>query len=156
MSNERKTFRLQLVYIGQRETSDRRLSYTYLQIEPETGLTDDEPLFFNKPLISRQGRAGVIIETKAEKTDDGHLSVFNNDSKYIGMHKDREQAMIWQAEHDAVKLARAQRRERQVNLVHEQLEPLRRLYFRLSIPHRRALLALVIEHITKPGMITTL
>jgi hypothetical protein len=147
MSNDPKTFPIQLVYIGKRETSDRRLSYTYLRLDPQ-GLTEDDPLFFKEALLSRQGRAGTIIKAQVEIDSDGRYSVF--DTAYVGMHKNQEQAMAWQAEHDAIKLARAQRRERQVNLVQEQLEPLRQLYCGLTAPQRRALLALVIEHITRP------
>ena len=139
--------RMRLVFMGQREGANGRLRYLYQEVDAAGALVG-EPRIFMARLLKRQGRAGGVLEASIIRNEEGSIHVVSEGLEYVGMYDDREQLVVWQAEHDAVKLSRAKVRDRQVNLVKEQLAPLKELYRRLSVPKRRALLALIIEHIT--------
>lgn len=108
-------------------------------------LPDIEPIYFGKAL--HPGRPGMVLSLRNYKNRK------YSDAKYAGTKPPDPTVLEWQARHEAIlkeaMILRNEITERNRNLLYESLNPLKGLYAQCTKNQRIALLAYVIEYLTK-------
>lgn len=137
---------IKMVYAGVIEGKRDALWHVYYIVHKD-GHLSGEQAHFKGPLIRRPGKPGVVVEGLTW-TVDGEDTFGQFEA--VGRWRDPEWVVEQQTRHAVLKAARSKRRERYRDLVAEQLEPLRRAYYRGRTAHeRRALIAMVLEYIQR-------
>lgn len=102
-------------------------------------------------IASHFGRPGTVYKVQYNPKGDG-LSIYANTTRYVGRLKDDPRLIEWQANHDALlyrlDMESREKKEKGVNAIQEQLEPVRAAYQNMVGRNRTIFLAQIMQYIT--------
>lgn len=140
--------RIQLVYGGIEDGfKDKKLRHVYFEIVND--VLDDKPLYFGKMLGRHRGKPGMLLSCDRWLDEDGDFRF--GDVKVGGRWRDKNWVAAYHARDLAVKEARSKIRERYKDRIKEQLKPLKEVYVFLTPRQKRAMLAMIMEYLSKKG-----
>lgn len=136
-----------IVYIGLRRANDGSNMHVYHSLNEDGTIDATKKHAFDKKLT--RGAVGSVLEVEFSE----NTVHYNKSGAPFGFHKDFKQVAEWRAESEAIETADKARKEREklisTNALKEALEPVRSAYLRCRPQDRTAMLANVIEMITR-------
>ena len=154
--NEQQNPKMKLVFAGVCELTSGKRGGTFYPITEEQiergklPKAIPEEKIFSWEVGRACGRPGAIheFEYPAERPN----SIYPNSRRFLGRLSKDDRVIAWQAKHDAflahAEMLAKEKIEKNVNLIQEQLEPLRIVFRSLSPRSRAAFLGQIIAYLT--------
>lgn len=146
---ETNTSEIEILYLGVQVDAKYRKLHVYQEITVDNVLVGKATYFAGRKAL-RPASPGAILTANAIRDKEGIMQTIHGRCTWSRLHPDLEFRSALRLEHDATLLMLRLKRKSQENPLVEQLAPLRKIYAESKNPlQRRALLATVIEYITR-------